>query len=483
MNWIPLLLLLALLPTGLAQAALKVDAGDDDTKQSRTIDVPAPKDGRGGAEIPLDPFGSILVFKNGDRLHGNLVSVQAEQQLVWARPDVGDAIPFGLDNLYGLKMERGRPPSDSQQTLVHLTNGDALQGEILGLDKDHLKLRTWYGGDLNVKRYMIAAIHPPSESEATLLYDGPTDMAEWTSLNGEWQVRRGELIGYGRVGANIQLPDMARLRFEVNWPGRYSNFSVATYVNDLKNFYHDSYHMTFSSNHVALHRRTRNQGTLNLGQVQVPYLMSRSKAWFEILVNKEASTFALLVNDQLIKEWNDPQGFAGAGTGIVFNCHDRNAPIGFSDISVSEWDGKLGSIGAVEADDQDVIQFANFDRITGKINAIGDNTVTFQTPYAVMEVPLTRIQTLALAQTQAQRARRYNHDIQLYFADGERITVRLNSIKDGTFTGYTENIGDVKLDMDAFYGMRLNIYDEDLPAEDETDLFDEGNFQDYVTDW
>ncbi len=166
---------------------------------------------------------------------------------------------------------------------------------------------------------------------------------------------------------------------------------------------------------------------------------------------------------------------------VVINSHDRSARVSYSDITVSEWDGKLNQLGAFEADQQDVVQFTNFDRISGEVERIAAGNLTFKTPYATMDIPLERIATIALAGAQAQRARRYMGDVELYFGDGERITVRLAALADGRLTGFTENIGDVDFDLGPFHGIRFNVYDESTTdPEIEGQLLDMADFPSFI---
>ncbi len=439
------------------------DAGAAEAPNA-AIAIPKPADSP--AETPRNPFGEVLIFKNGDRLHGRLVGLDDQRVLTWQHRDVTAPLAFSTENLFAMRLDIG-PEQEwlKKHTRVQLTNGDMLLGTIDELTGDKLVIDTPYGGRITVKRSMINSIQPVTEGQKKLIYEGPNDLSEWTISGGEWQLRGDSLSGFGRIGANVQLPDAARLRFEVQWPTRFTSFAVALYTPDLKNLYNDAYHMTFSGNSVTLHRRARDQGTLNLGQVEMPHLLGSRKARLELLINKETRSFALLFDDALIKEWTDPQGFAGKGGGIVFNSHDRTSPIVISNIVVSDWDGKLSSIGSPDVRENDVLQLANFDRVTGNVESIQQDEVAFRTPYATMNVPLGRISTLTFAHASSQRARRNQGDVELYFDDGEHVTLQLHKVDGEQVTGYSENIGTVTFDLDVFTAIRFNIYDDDLGPE------------------
>lgn len=471
------LLLAAWLAVALAAGAgLKVEG--DEGKGGPAIAVPAPANGP--AEAPPDPFGSVLVFQNGDQLHGQLAAIPGDGTLLWRRQDSPQPLVFRLDTIYGIKLLRVPPGPDLAGTRLVLTNGDALPGQVQALAADSLRLATAYGGELAVRRAMVASLHPAAAMARSYVYEGPGDLRTWTISQGDWVVRRGVLTGFGRIGTDAKLPGKCRLAFDIRWPGRYTNFTLALFCEDLRNFYFDAYHLTFGNTAVALQRRTRNQGSLNLGQVEVPAFANRSKARLELLINQEESKFALLVNGDLLKEWTDPQGWAAKGTGLVFSAHDSNARIGIANLTAANWDGKLGALVPVEAGTQDMVQFTNFDRITGDALGIADGQLAFKTPYATLQIPLERIETAALRRDQAQRARRYAEDVELYFPTGDRCTLRLKALEDHRIIGYSENLGEVKVDLAAFTGIRFNLYADLVPVEDAGGLFEETTFEDFA---
>jgi hypothetical protein len=456
-------------------AGVKVEG--DDGKPGPAIAVPAPA--AGPAAAPADPFGSVLVFQNGDRLHGQLAGIPGDGTLLWRRPDSPQPIPFRLDALYGIKLVHPQPAPMATGTRLTLTNGDALLGEVRALDQQHLQLATAYGGELALLRPMVAALHPADAPDRSYVYEGPGDLRTWTISQGDWVVRRGVLTGFGRIGTDAKLPGNCRLAFEIRWPGRYTNFTLALFCEDLRNFQFDAYHLAFGSSAVALHRRSRNQ-SLNLGQVELPAFANRTKARLELLINRDESKFALLVNGDLVKEWTDPQGWAAKGTGLVFSAHDQSARIGLANLTVANWDGKLGATGPLVAGAQDTVQFTNFDRITGDALGIADGQLAFKTPYATLQIPLARIETATLRRDLAQRARRYAEDVELYFPNGDRCTVRLKSLAGTQLVGYSENFGEVKLDLAAFTGLRFNLYADIVPVEDVGGLFEDTTFEDFV---
>ena len=74
----------------------------------------------------------------------------------------------------------------------------------------------------------------------------------------------------------------------------------------------------------------------------------------------------------------------------------------------------------------------------------------------------------------AERARRNQNDVEVYFANGNRITINLSELKDGKLLGSSENYGkDKSFDLSAFIGIRFSLYNENIDKADfERILFD-----------
>lgn len=451
--------------------------------KNKPLNVPAPAGGSGRAAAPAkgerSPLGDVLYFKGDDSLRGNLGSIGADESLVWTRPDVDGPVRIrDLAQLRGVKLQRLAPPENPDGlAIVRLTNDDQLRGKIVGMDDNRLTLETGYAGRIAIERLMVAGIRPGSAS-AGLLYSGPNKIGEWLT-SGQWEIKRGRLVGQGSAGRDMKLPDLARIKFDVVWQGRYLNFQVALFADNVKNFDSNCYVLNFNGNGIYL---TRSQGQSNLGQAEVRSLTAGKPMHFEVLCDKNKKTIAVFVNGELAKQWLDPQPWGGRGGGLLFFNGDNSNTVHFSRIQVSTWDGKLPTAaGEAKTKGEDLIQFTNDDKVSGKFLAITDGTIAFKTDFATLAIPLARVADIQFAEDNQERARRNKKDVQAWFPSGDRLTFQLKAIKDGQVSGASENFGDLNCRLAVFAGLKFNIYDSN-PDKDDDALDTQPSFEQLLLD-
>ncbi len=423
------------------------------------------------------PEGSdVLDFINGDKLHGSLTSVVPDDGgIKWKHTGVNGPIGFSMEgvSLVKLAKRRERVPQ-SHEALVELTNEDKLSGDIVSLDGTNLVLRTWYAGDMKIRRVMVASVDP-SVSTSSVTYEGPADIAQWTFgvLGGGrgWQLRDGTLVTRDPmpIGRNIQdLPDNAEIEFDVAWRGS-PYFYFTFYTDNLKQYSGNCYALRVSSSSMYLYRYSQNMGSQNMGSVSIRQFVNdgNSRLRFTVLVNKAKREFTVLINGSQVRRWTDTKEFAGRGTGILFQPQNQGE-LRISNIRIAKWDGKTPSqVVEEEATNEDLIHFVNRDKVSGELRGIADSKATFKTSYAVLPIPLQRIERVDLCPKSLERARRNAGDIRAHFVDRGSITLKLTSIVDGRIEGFSENFGNITMPLNAFRLIEMNIYEEKKANEGE----------------
>lgn len=461
-----------------AQAVLTLEAGPsaaDSTAPAIRVPPPAPNSSNKATAGSLTTE-DVLKFKNGDLLHGQLVSVSPQDGVRWSRKDAKGPLQFDLGNIREIQLGGTTSRRSAvARAAVRLTNGDSLRGEIVALNKEMLKFQTWYAGDLEVRRSMIASLEP-SLASVSVLYAGPGGLEEWYQrARGErgWSFRKGALVSAGGsggvvIGRDVKLPEMASIEFEAAWLG-YVNFQVLFYAENFDNYYNsDCYALQVSGSTIFLQRCQRNSGMNNVDQqVNLESLQRRNKARFALKVNKPRRTIALYIDGVLVKQWNDRIEFTGRGTGLAFVSQGQ--PTRISNIVVAEWDGKLDldSAGGGKAAEEDLVRLANGDKLSGRLDVIAGGQVRFATSYAKLEIPLERVVEIVLAAKMAEKPRRQIHDLRAHFAEGGFVTVALDWLDAEQLRGNSESLGRASFQRQAFQRMEFNIYDETPEAEED----------------
>lgn len=448
------------------------------------INVPPPTRGGGSAATtaasPTTEKGEdVLKFKNADVLHGTLVSAHPEEGVRWSRPDASGTITFTLANVNEIQFGNvAIPRGGAPRALAQLTNGDSLSGEIVALTKEALKLQTWYGGELTIRRPMLAALQP-GLGVTSVLYSGPTGLEGWQQRGGRagWTFKKGALVAAGGIGGvtigrDVKLPEVASIECDVAWMG-HVNFYMLFYAENFENYYNsDCYALQISSGTVYLQRCQRNSGMNNIDQyVNVETLQRKNKARIALKINKPQKTIALFIDGVLIKQWTDRADFTGKGTGIGFVAQGQ--PLRISNIVVTEWDGKLDlSTGGARANEEDFVRLTNGDKLSGHLDTIANGQLHFATSYAKLEIPLERVAEIALASKTAEKPRRQINDLRAFFADGGHVTLALETLTPDTLSGSSESFGKARFQRAAFQRLQFNIYDESKETDEDDDWGD-----------
>jgi hypothetical protein len=450
--------------TALLLAAVLVWPGVVPAETRPAAPAPAPS-------APLD----VIRFLNGDTLHAWLLSLAPEAGMRLRHPDVKAEIVFDSANLAEVVLGATRPrpaAAESARALVRLTNGDELVGEIVSADAHHVRLATAWAGAVPIKRSMVASIIP-NERRLAPIYTGPTGLDDWTLLDNPraWTHRHGAFYSTtsGSIGRDMNLPDVARIDFDVAWRG-YPNFQVILYTNLAEGRQGGGYMVQFSGSSVYLQRgQGPRRGFSNLGSfVNLEAFQRKSRGRVTVLINKPQKTFALLADDELVRQWNDPDEFAGSGTAMYFYA-SSGQPIKISNISVSHWDGRLQTDAPAAEPGQDTVQFTNNDQAQGRLQAIAGQQLTFVTSYATLNIPLERAVQITLAPDKAERARRNAGDIRAHFADHGVVTVALETLDEHTLVGSSENFGRLSFNRQAFQRLQFRIYDRSLQPDPDED--------------
>lgn len=399
------------------------------------------------------------VFHNGDTLHGTLVSVSPKDGLTWTRADVNAPIVFSHRGLRRLKLQHtaaaGKPAGLS--SVVNLTNGDRLLGDIVSLDNETLLLDTWYAGKLTIQRPMIAAVFPGQSSPGQ--YQGPNSLEEWTTnQKNMWEFKDDALHAKGStmIGNNIEMPDRASLSFTIEWASAVPQFRLAFHAEDVRNYSKNCYTIRLSSSYARLYRYGKNNSK-SFASASFSRLNGRTSARFRVLADKKDKRIIFMIDDKMIKQWTDPEIYAGTGSGMVFYTY---GPMTIKNIKVAEWDGTVPgpTSGQAEVVQEDTIQLMNNDRVTGSLEAIAGTNVAFKTSYADLTIPLTRVTSVSFAGSTAERARRNANDVRIKLRNGGLVTFNLTELKGGKITGTSENFDNATVELEAIHTLDFNIY-------------------------
>lgn len=438
---------------------------------------------------PSPAAAGVVRFQNGDLLHGELVSIDPQKRVRWKNPGVQGVMEFTTADIS--KLRPGQPvpirPKPSQLCLLRLANGDELLGTLLSLDTNTVVLQTWYAGDVTLPRQQVKSIRPTESGR--YLYEGPTGLEGWTvsqtkdDEENAWKYSNGVFVARraGAVARDFKLPDVGSIDVDVAWRD-FLQLTITIYTSSLKVYQlgrvliggvgvlpnapaanagppqeGGGFYALQLNQNTAYLMTVRQSGEISNSPIEaIPGLDQKNKAHVGIRVNKQEKTISLLVDGVLIKTWQEPQEFAGRGTGLRF-VQQGQAPLNLSNIRIGAWDGTLEPPPSVAANaTQDLVQLKNQDTLSGRLQSIRDGKLSFVTSFGPLEIPMPRVGQIELFLEKSTPPKNEPGTIRAHFADHGRVTFRLEEWRDQQITGSSPNFGKLQFKPAAFNLIEFN---------------------------
>ncbi|NBV20725.1 MAG: hypothetical protein EBS05_01835 [Proteobacteria bacterium] len=412
-----------------------------------------------------------IYFRNGDMLLGHLESITPTNNLRWRHPDSVAAIDFQTQAITEVQLGSAPQPATSSPAycLARLTNGDELAGNLISLDERQVVLATWYAGTLNLPRGQVASLRPLGLAPQ-VVFEGPTGLDGWTmgksvlvgAVPSQWQYQNGAFVAGqpASIARDVKLPPSASLEFDLAWRGSFA-LAVALFTDSLQPVrlaqtadeapFCPFYSLQLNSYSTQLLHVKHQEGARQAGMAVIPMLQQTNQARIAIKCSREQKTITLFLNGVMAKQWHDPAGFGGDGTGIRL-VHQGQGPIRLSNLRVTEWDGRLEEPAAPLAANvkDDVCRLVNRDTLAGTAKSFQDGRLTFTTADRPVEVPLARIAQVDFATEKNQPVPAQAGAARIYFAGRGRLTLALEGWTEKTVTARSGSFGRTDFAPQAF---------------------------------
>ncbi|MEO7297134.1 MAG: hypothetical protein ABI042_01010 [Verrucomicrobiota bacterium] len=418
-----------------------------------------------------------LRFRNGDTLLGNLESIDARKKVTWRRADVADPIEFIGTNISEIKFSHAKNPASGATNLCHLHfhNGDSLTGSLTLIDSEKIILETVFAGKMIFPRAGVRAIEPVTTG-GELIFAGPTGMDGWTQGKvtaatvgepGEWKYTNGAFYATraASIARDVKLPDVARIQFDLGWKDMLQA-AIALYTSHLQPINLGSketepdfggfYSLQINSFVATLMPVKKTAPLIYLGQVPVPTFSQKNRAHLEILVNKPRASVALLVDGVFVREWVDPDGFAGTGTAMRF-VHQGQGAVKLSNLRIAEWNGKLEQTLTNEpALKEDSARLLNGDRVFGLLDTFRDGKFVFSVSNRKLDIPLARVSEIEFPATKFVDEK-VVAPIRVFLINGDSVTCRLEQWNQQGVKCFSPHFGNATFLPTAFERVELYL--------------------------
>ena len=454
--------------------------------------IKAPREKTDQTASKKEESSSRVFLTNGDKLRGTALNINQQGELLFESDSLRQTAEFPINNVVCLNLG-GWQIKERPDTLARIklhsrfreSSSDTLLGELHELTQESIKLKTWYGDIITLKRAMVKSLKIVNNSLGSFF--GPNNIQEWSLPQGKgsWQFQKGALVSRakGGVGRDIGLREKAHISFDLKWSSS-MRFRILLYSNDVTAAQPGAYYdlnfnrnYTFLRTHGKLSKKVQQRGGGRWQQIRL--LNDTKTAHFDIFADRKAGTFSVYVDNVrvcLLQSLTpDPEDL---GTGLSFIAEERY-PIEVSGITVTPWNGTslpnptktAGAIKPAPADDKKdaskppphKILLNNGDEVPGTVGKVENGHMIIETEYTPIQIPLKRIKSLNLGDT-GEEPKKYADDIRAWFHQGGHITLKLSSFKDGKISGYSQAFGDIELDLSAFNRIDFHIYDKEINA-------------------
>lgn len=412
-----------------------------------------------------NPTDSVL-FTNGDFLYGKLLAIGPQHAVRWQHPDADAPIEFKSTNISEIDLSSShRSIDETNNCKIDFINNDSLKGNLVSCDKESVVVDTTYAGQLHLSRALLESLVIVPQPQPAI-FEGPTGLEGWTEgksvaapmvESGLFSYRNGAFYATkaASIARDLHLPDTAQIEFDLTWKNTL-HMAIALYTDTLQPVplaskengrdFGGFYSFQVNSSYLDLMPIKKMDPLKSLGAIAVPALMQRNHAHFDLRTSKRDRKIALLINGVLVKEWGDPDGFAGEGTMMRF-VHQGQGSIKLSNIRIRPWNGQLEQPTPAPAHrPTDSVRLADGTRLNGQIQGINNGKLSITTDSSTSQVNLSQLRQIDFASQSLTATQTNSQPVKVLLNAGYTISGQLDSWTTNAMTLTSPCFGKAKFD-------------------------------------
>ena len=426
------------------------------------------------------PVAGKLLFPEGETLPGMATGVSPEGFLLWESPlFVGDAIPFHTHNIDSIHLQGPRPTNDGNTvaTITFQTRADkifdVMEAELLGFNDGEVRLKTWYAGELTLKRSMIHGIEVATEASAII--NGPGEKEDWQTIESPdaWSFEGKNLVSSARGSIAREFPELPdKLHLEFDLAFDYSPYLRLHFFSDsgTELIPRTGYSISIQRGSMQFLKRVDNRSI----PLQMDLFGRRHDfqeegiCHVELFVDRKTGKFTLFLDGEQVSSASDPEPLMGDNWWHLSTLHGREQTV--SNFAIRPWDGTLPERKdyldfrqplPVEGEQ---IELHNGDTIVGKATSIDESgKLRIETEYVPVAIPIARLRSFQITSREdREEPRLYSEDVRAHFHHGGHVTLRLTAMTPTTITGYSQVFGEATFDLRAFTHIDFNPYEPEF---------------------
>lgn len=439
------------------------------------------------------PAGGSIRFAtpDKDKLTGAISEI-GKDEIIWNSPLLEKPSPFLLNRVVEITQSAVTPDSEANhETVVTLTNGDTLHGQLSSVTDQTIELNTWYAGKISLNRLMVESVKVIDRPK--IFFRGPDSLDGWTRTGNQkdhaWTYEDGRFVSHaaGGISRDLNLPEVCKVSFDLHWKSRLRLRLISCSDSIDQEAPPNAFELVIQQRYLYLRKRWRadNRSEQNIiGPSQnVSEFMENEKARIEFCIDRKNGVFNLIVDGKSVGIWNDNEPKVGTmGGGLHFITEDNNGGVSISRIEITPWDGVVEQVpdpedpnlaerqAAEEREKKEKeaaggrMTLRNGDTLAGEVLGIHDGLMKVKTAFTEIDLPISRLKNISLKPVSQETAMLKNGDVRAWFPDGSRVIFRLDSSTADTLTGFSQNFGTATFRRSAFSRIEFNLYSPEFQA-------------------
>lgn len=280
-----------------------------------------------------------LYFPGGDVLSGELrVLDTGKGTLRWDYPEVSEPFEFQTSSLSHLLFKEAEVGSKLPGTFrITLTQGDVVQGEIVGIEENTMTVDVGFEEPLLIEKSIIHRIDRDWD-RSRLLYAGPTAEGEWevgfrgTNWKFDEQAAALRCSSYSSTGRLFkEWPDKARFEMQLSLENE-PILHLFLGADNPRNGGEDYYYLKLTPNAIDFERRIKDhpRSYVSLPREDVSpkgerLFRGKKELHVAIEMDRSAKRLKLFLDGELYASYRDPAPKAPIGSSIVLTSYGSGA--------------------------------------------------------------------------------------------------------------------------------------------------------------
>jgi len=402
--------------------------------------------GRIGLDTDLSLEGYVTGLANG--------------LLGWQHPHSAGPLMFAVTNVVFVNALTNTPTATTNAaptgvasaSVVQLTNGDSLRGELVMLDAQQLQVRTPNTAPLTISRRYVSTVIPNLPAEGVL----DSGSVERWALPVTAAARNRGPVSSRQYVRNASLPDRVCMQLDiVGQPGPWTLSAWLFGKTDPKSpmGIGSTYGFSMNGPQLVLQETSPTGGSQPVS-VNLPGLMNRSALHLVVLADRSKQEMFVFADGKLVAQ---RRNFRVKVNGSAIQMTANNANLyQIRDVVLDEWKGTVESVLAATPAGNDVVRRHDWSTVVGQVEGIRDGYVTMTRQPGLL---LSKAAMIQFDPGNHVRPRRLKTDVRVTLADGGQLTMTAPALDVRGLVGNIEGIGAVVISPSAVRRLHFQPYE------------------------